>query len=90
MSLILFRTHTHTHTHTYGHAHTRTCQVEYKGEKKVFAPEEISSMVLVKMKEVAESFLGKEVTLAPALTRTLILSLTLTLTLTLTLILTLS
>ena len=33
-------------------------QVEYKGETKVFTPEEISSMVLVKMKEVAEGFLG--------------------------------
>ena len=33
-------------------------QVEYKGETKVFTPEEISSMVLTKMKETAESFLG--------------------------------
>ena len=33
-------------------------QVEFKGETKVFTPEEISSMVLVKMKEIAESFLG--------------------------------
>ena len=32
--------------------------VSYKGEQKQFAPEEISSMVLVKMKEVAEAFLG--------------------------------
>merc|ERR1712078_860964 len=35
--------------------------VEYKGETKDFFPEEISSMVLVKMKEVAESFLGSEI-----------------------------
>jgi len=36
-------------------------QVEIKGEKKVFAPEEISAMILVKMKEIAEAFLSKEV-----------------------------
>lgn len=36
-------------------------QVEYKGEIKRFAPEEISSMVLTKMKETAESFLGCKV-----------------------------
>jgi heat shock protein 1/8 len=36
-------------------------QVEYKGEVKTFDPEEISSMVLIKMKETAESYLGKEV-----------------------------
>lgn len=34
-------------------------QVQYKGEAKTFYPEEISSMVLVKMKDIAESFLGK-------------------------------
>ncbi|XP_072949970.1 heat shock protein 68-like [Epargyreus clarus] len=32
--------------------------VEYKGQKKRFSPEEISSMVLTKMKETAETFLG--------------------------------
>jgi len=36
-------------------------QVEFKGETKDFQPEEISAMILVKMKETAESFLGKEV-----------------------------
>jgi len=36
-------------------------QVRYKGETKDFAPEEISSMVLVKMKETAEAYLGKTV-----------------------------
>ena len=35
--------------------------VESHGEKKVFSPEEISSMVLVKMKDIAESFMGKTV-----------------------------
>lgn len=34
-------------------------QVEYKGETKSFYPEEISSMVLTKMKEIAEAYLGK-------------------------------
>jgi len=36
-------------------------QVQYKGEVKQFAPEEISSMVLLKMKEIAEAYLGREV-----------------------------
>lgn len=32
--------------------------VQYKGEDKEFSPEEISAMVLTKMKEIAESYLG--------------------------------
>merc|ERR1711937_497078 len=36
-------------------------QVEYKAEEKNFTPEEISAMVLIKMKETAESYLGQEV-----------------------------
>ena len=39
-------------------------QVQFKGEEKVFSPEEISSMILIKMKEIASSFLGEEVTQA--------------------------
>ncbi|XP_053141690.1 heat shock-related 70 kDa protein 2 [Hemicordylus capensis] len=36
-------------------------QVDYKGEVKTFFPEEISSMVLTKMKEIAEAYLGRKV-----------------------------
>jgi len=36
-------------------------EVEYKAEMKQFFPEEISSMVLTKMKETAESYLGKTI-----------------------------
>jgi L1 cell adhesion molecule like protein len=35
-------------------------RVQFKGEAKDFAPEEISSMVLTKMKEIAESYLGSK------------------------------
>lgn len=37
-------------------------QVEYKAEQKAFYAEEISSMVLTKMKEIAEAYLGKTIT----------------------------
>ncbi|XP_054770049.2 heat shock 70 kDa protein IV-like [Lytechinus pictus] len=37
-------------------------QAEYMGENKTMAPEEISSMVLTKMKETAEAYLGQKVT----------------------------
>ena len=36
-------------------------EVSYKGEKKQFSPEEISSMVIYKMREIAEAFLGQSV-----------------------------
>jgi L1 cell adhesion molecule like protein len=39
-------------------------QVVFKGDTKTFSPEEISAMVLLKMKEIAESYLGSEVTQA--------------------------
>ena len=39
-------------------------QVEYKNEEKEFTPEEISSMVLSKIKQNAEAYLGCEVTQA--------------------------
>ncbi|NBX75048.1 MAG: hypothetical protein EBQ92_00640 [Proteobacteria bacterium] len=37
-------------------------EVEFKGETKTFTPEEISAMILTKMKEIAEQALGHEVT----------------------------
>ncbi|EMD35028.1 hypothetical protein CERSUDRAFT_116540 [Gelatoporia subvermispora B] len=37
-------------------------QVKYRGEDRQFTPEEISAMVLGKMKETAEAYLGKPVT----------------------------
>merc|ERR1711959_35931 len=36
-------------------------EVEVKGESKTFSPEEVSAMILTKMKETAEAFLGKDV-----------------------------
>ena len=38
-----------------------TCIVKYKGDAKKFFPEAISSMVLSKMKETAEIYLGEKV-----------------------------
>ena len=35
---------------------------EYRGETKTYRPEEISSMVLIKMKEIAEAYIGEGVT----------------------------
>jgi len=43
-----------------GAAEKPLIEVEYKHEKKTFAPEEISSMVLIKMKETAQSYLGAD------------------------------
>ena len=37
-------------------------QVTLKGDKKIFTPEEISAMVLGKMKDIAEGYLGEKVT----------------------------
>ena len=44
-----------------GHEDKPMIVVKFKGETKKFHPEEISSMVLVKMKEIAESFLSKPI-----------------------------
>eukprot|EP00917_Polyrhabdina_sp_WS-2016_P022560 GHVP01048951.1.p1 GENE.GHVP01048951.1~~GHVP01048951.1.p1 ORF type:complete len:645 (+),score=163.60 GHVP01048951.1:32-1966(+) len=39
-------------------------QVDFKGEVKTFTPEEISAMILIKMKQTAEAYIGKPVTKA--------------------------
>ena len=40
--------------------------VDYKGERKTFAAEEISSMVLTKMRDIAQSYLGNDKTVKKA------------------------
>ncbi|KAL9669170.1 hypothetical protein QQ045_006713 [Rhodiola kirilowii] len=35
--------------------------VDYKGEEKQFAAEEISSMVLIKMRGIAEAYIGSTI-----------------------------
>merc|ERR1712072_787760 len=37
-------------------------EVMYKNKQKHFQPEEISSMILLKMKEIAESYMGETIT----------------------------
>lgn len=44
-----------------GAENTPLIEVEYKGEKKLFKPEEISSMALSKVRSIAEDDLGKEI-----------------------------
>jgi len=46
---------------TTGTAGKPVINVTFKGEAKQFSSEEISSMVLIKMKEIAEAYLGREV-----------------------------
>merc|ERR1712005_38396 len=36
-------------------------RVDVSGEKKTFAPEEVSAMILGKMRSIAEGFLGKDI-----------------------------
>lgn len=45
-----------------GESNKPVISVNYKGEEKKYRPEEISSMVLTKMKETAESYIGEKVT----------------------------
>jgi len=46
---------------TPGAADKPMISVQYRGEEKTFAAEEISSMVLIKMKEIAEAYLGSSI-----------------------------
>jgi L1 cell adhesion molecule like protein len=46
---------------TPGPADKPMISVQYKGEEKTFAAEEVSSMVLIKMKEIAEAYLGSTI-----------------------------
>jgi len=45
-----------------GDADKPMIEVDFNGETKQFSAEEVSSMVLTKMKDIAESYLGKKVT----------------------------
>jgi hypothetical protein len=42
------------------HIALRLAAVNYKNEAKTFSPEEVSSMVLIKMKETAQAFIGQD------------------------------
>ena len=46
---------------TAGNGNKPMINVDFKGEQKSFLPEEISAMVLTKMKQTAEAYLGSEV-----------------------------
>ncbi|GJT29899.1 heat shock cognate 70 kDa protein 2 [Tanacetum coccineum] len=47
------------------HRKTRDPTIDYKGEEKIFTAEEIFSMDLIKMKEIALAFFGATVKNAP-------------------------
>ena len=44
-----------------GHDNKPMIVAKWKGKEEKFYPEQISSMVLIKMKEIAEDFVGKKV-----------------------------